>query len=375
MNYTDEKQLLDRYRKGLCTSEETLTVEHWFNQHAKVSVSNDSVYDHVGTEMWDNIEANIGHKKPTYKLWPRIAIAAAVVGIVFGVWLFTSREQGAKNKALVVSKITNDIAPGKNGATLTLANSQKILINDALTGNIASQSGVKIFKNANGQLVYEITDDNSGELKYNTLSTTRGEQAQVRLPDGTLVFLNAESSLNYPTSFAKTDKRRVTLNGEAYFEVAKDKKHPFVVKSRSQEVEVLGTHFNIKDYEEEPFVSTTLVEGSVRINAGENTNLLKPGQESRYNGASLAIEKADVESNLDWKKGDFVFKKIDFRLAMRKIERWYDIEFIYENPIQADLEVGGWISRSSKLSEVLKLIESSGAANFKVIGRKVYVTN
>ncbi len=384
MEHQRLQYLLEKYTQQNCTDQEQAELDEWFHALHYQNIDFKKWMEDRGgevalaTELYNDftVKYRLTFKpRKNIKLYQWVGIAAGVVGVVFSVWLFTSREQGAKNKEQAISKITNDIDPGKNGATLTLANGLKILINDALTGNIANQSGVKISKNKDGQLVYEITNDNSGELKYNTLSTTRGEQAQVRLPDGTLVFLNAESSLNYPTSFVKADKRNVSLIGEAYFEVAEDKLHRFVVKTRNQEVEVFGTHFNIKDYEEEPFVSTTLVQGSVRINAGANSNVLKPGQESRYNGTSMAIEKADVESNLDWKEGDFVFKKIDFRLAMRKIERWYDVEFVYESPIQSDLEVGGWISRSSKLSEVLKLIESSGTANFKVIGRKVYVTN
>ncbi|WAC42474.1 FecR family protein [Pedobacter sp. SL55] len=180
----------------------------------------------------DNLKSQLTATANRRKLWPSIT-AAAILLAVLGIGFFW-----ISNKKAEEIHFANDIAPGKNGATLTLANGRKILINDAIAGNIANETGVKISKNKDGQIVYEVVGNQTGALVYNTLTTTRGEQTQIRLPDGTTVFLNAESSLRFPTSFANTAKRKVSLTGEGYFEVSKDKNHPFVVESNQQEVEV-----------------------------------------------------------------------------------------------------------------------------------------
>lgn len=305
-------------------------------------------------------------------LWPRIAIAAAVATMVFSAGLFYFANQGIRTDQTTI--YTNDVDPGKQGATLTLANGKKILIDDALAGNIASQAGVKISKTKEGQIVYEIADRQSGKLEYNTLSTTRGEQTRLRLPDGSLVFLNAASSLHYPTSFVKAARRKVKLTGEGYFEITKDKMHPFVVVTGNQEVEVLGTHFNINAYTEERVVATTLLEGSVKVTANAQQQIIKPGEQAVNSGNAIQVEPVDVESVVDWKDGDFYLNNVDFRVAIRKIARWYDLDVVYDASVPVGIESTGYISRTNKLSAVLKLIEKSGQVHFKVEGRKLYIS-
>ncbi len=318
----------------------------------------------------DPIQSQKGHG---IKLWPRIGIAAAVATVIVsaGIWFYKSGNK-AMNTAEVI--YASDVNPGKQGATLTLANGQKIFIKDASAGNLANQSGVKISKGADGQIIYEVTGTKSGALEYNMLSTTRGEHTQVRLPDGSVVFLNAASSLKYPTSFARAVTRRVSLRGEGYFEISKDKAHPFIVSTGKQEVQVLGTHFNINAYPDEPAVATTLLEGSVKVTSGGNQQMLMPGFQALNDGSAIKVVKANVENITDWKDGDFNLDGLDFRLAMRKIGRWYDVEVIYESGVPKDIETGGWISRNNKLSDVLKLIEKSGLVHFKVEGKKLYVS-
>jgi len=300
------------------------------------------------------------------------AIAAAVAFIVIGAYFFRSYFVGQKVKSDQV--VVADIAPGKVGATLTLASGKKIVLSDAVSGELAKEAGVMITKTANGQLIYEIKDETAESDKINILTTDNGETYQVRLPDGSSVWLNAASTLKYPASFAKLKERRVELSGEGYFEVARDKAHPFIVKTDKQEVEVLGTHFNVNAYADEKAIATTLLEGSVKISSdAKNNKILKPGEQAVNKGSTILVKEVDTENITDWKEGDFNLDQVDFRIAMRKIARWYDVEVVYDDNLSNDIQISGWISRSKKLSSVLKFIESSGLVHFKVEGRTVYV--
>mgnify|MGYP006149346041 CR=1 FL=1 len=304
------------------------------------------------------------------KLWSSIAAAAAILLAVLGVSFFW-----ISNKNLEEIHFANDIAPGKNGATLTLADGRKILINDALAGNIASEAGVRIFKNENGQIVYEVVGDHTGALTYNTLTTTRGEQTQIRLPDGTVVFLNAESALRFPTSFTGTVKRKVSLSGEGYFEVSKDKDHPFIVESDQQEIEVLGTSFNINNYSDEPLIKTTLLEGSVRI-TNLNTKaqaLLVPGQQATVNGDKLDTKTVETEDIVAWKNGYFMFNNETLASIMKRVSKWYDMEVVYNDDALKNKRFFGSISRYGNISELLKVLQKTEVATFEIKGRQVIV--
>ncbi|WP_316834933.1 FecR family protein [Pedobacter nutrimenti] len=313
------------------------------------------------------------------KLWPRIAIASAIALIVIGAYFFRSTftETDSNNTGLAA-----DIAPGKNGATLTLANGQKIFIDDALAGNIANQSGVKISKTKEGRIIYEVTDQGTDKIEYNTLTTTRGEQTQVRLPDGSLVFLNAVSSLRYPTSFAKSAKRSVGLTGEGYFEISKNKTQPFVVNAAGQQVEVLGTHFNINAYSDEKAVKTTLLEGSVLVAPVSTDGLgadnakgkiLKPGQQSSLTKQGIQVANVNLDEVMAWQKGYFRFYDEDITLIMREISRWYNIEVEYSGVLPR-IGFNARIDKNSTIIEVLGKLEKTGDIHFKIEGRKVIVS-
>lgn len=300
----------------------------------------------------------------------RIISAAAVIAVIsIGAYLFVIRAGH--------STYDNDVNPGTNKAVLTLANGQKITLDDAKKGKLAEQTGITVSKSANGQLLYTVaaTDKVTKELSYNTLETPVGGQYQLVLPDGTKIWLNAGSSLKYPTSFAALQERRVILKGEAYFEVAHNKEMPFRVETPKQTVEVLGTHFNVNAYLDEPDTKTTLLEGSVKVMPENKTAslLLKPGQQAHV-GNSSGVITIDTEAVIAWKNGDFILKDEDFEATMRKIARWYDVEVIYDESAPHDLELGGWVSRSKNISAVLKIIESTGKVHFKVQGRRVTVT-
>ncbi|TCD01661.1 FecR family protein [Pedobacter psychroterrae] len=307
------------------------------------------------------------------RLWPRIAIAAAVVLMVLGAVWFINRNMtsGAKREI----EYASDAAPGKEGATLTLANGEKIKLSTAINGELAKEAGVSVSKTADGQLVY-VMDGTAESNNMNTLSTSNGETYRVKLPDGSNVWLNAASSITYRSSLNDNGTRRVKLVGEAYFEIAKDAQHPFVVESAGQEVEVLGTHFNINSYLDEPAISTTLYEGSVSITVAKagSKQVLKPGEQALNTNGGLNVQEVNVDNVIDWQAGDFNLEGVAFTVLMRKIARWYDVEVVYEQSVLKDIKIGGWISRDKKLSQVLNFIESSGAVHFKIEDKKVIVT-
>ncbi|WP_285011043.1 FecR family protein [Pedobacter faecalis] len=302
-------------------------------------------------------------------LWPRLSAAVAVGILLVGVvlWNNNSSEQTQRDA------YQNDITSGVTGATLTLANGKKVRLGDVKTGEVAKEAGVIIKKSESGDVVYEIVGNTGESEGTNTLSTTNGETYKLRLPDGSYVWLNSASSLTYSSRLIKGGKRRVSLTGEGYFEIARDAAHPFVVTTSKQEVEVLGTHFNLNSYGNEALVTTTLIEGSVLVRSGRSTQILKPGEQALNDGKALRVSEVNIDNVVDWKNGDFNLDELDFRLAMRKIARWYNVDVVYEASVPSNIRSGGWISRSKNLSEILKHIESSGQVSFKIEGRKVYV--
>ena len=304
-------------------------------------------------------------------LWYKISTAAAIVLIAAGV-LFYNQSKKPQGPETTIAK--NIIAPGANRAFLTLSGGKRISLSDAADGKIAQEAGSSITKTADGRLVYSATGSGKGaDLKQNTVSTPRGGKWRIILPDGTAVWLNAASSIDYPASFTGSKVRRVELKGEAYFEVAKDKVHPFIVNTGNQEVEVLGTHFNVNSYADELSAKTTLLEGRIRITGGGQQKILKPGEQAILNGTVLQISAADLETAVAWKNDEFVFKGESIKEIMRVLARWYDIDAEYSGPVTKE-GFQGKIGMQKNITEVLGLLELTGAVHFKIEGRKIIVT-
>ncbi|MNX68638.1 fec operon regulator FecR [compost metagenome] len=314
-----------------------------------------------------------------HKFWHRFSIAATIlITLSVGVFFILQRTKGLKFDEDHL--ITQDVAPGSSKAVLTLGNGRKVILNDVRVGTLAKQAGITISKAADGRLVYHVSPaaglDRTGmKMEYNTISTPRGGQYQVNLPDGTTVWLNSASSLKFPTEFKFQDKREVELTGEAYFEVAHDKKQPFVVKTNKQEVEVLGTHFNINSYDDEPETKTTLLEGSIRVSplsfGGKGKVILKPGQQAILN-KNMQVVYAEVGAAIAWKNGFFHFKDADLYTVLRQLARWYDVEVIYQIERTNDEFVGD-IPRTVTLATALKIL-NLGGVQYKIDGKKIIVT-
>jgi len=266
------------------------------------------------------------------------------------------------------------IVPGANTATLTLGSGKKITLNTAKSGMIAVIGRTAIVKNAGGQITYDVAaDDKTSPVEYNTVSTPRGGQFKVSLPDGTNVWLNAASSLTYPSAFRGND-REVSLTGEAYFEVAKNIHQPFIVTANYTQVRVLGTHFNVMAYKDEARVATTLLEGSVILRSGNADRKLVPGQQGLAGqvGEKIDIQQVDTNYVIAWKNGYFSFKNEGIKTVMNKIGRWYNVDIEYKGTPTDDV-MGGSVSRTANIKELLGYLELTDLAKFKIEGRKIVV--
>jgi transmembrane sensor len=319
--------------------------------------------------------------------WLRYAAAILILFSV-GTYLYINHQQEKPSVTTTNSPVPvqNDVAPGGNKAILTLADGSKINLDSAASGQVAREQNATITKTAEGKIVYMSDEKLGNRILYNTMATPRGGQYQLSLPDGSQVWLNAESSITYPTMFAETEReRRVTITGEAYFEVAKNKSKPFRVDIGTATIEVLGTHFNVNAYKEEATTNTTLLEGSVRVslsalrsplsNSVHTSLTLKPGQQGQLNPRteklSLAVNP-DVEQAVAWKNGTFNFNKVTLPEAMRQIARWYDVQVIYEGGKIPDMRFVGEMGRDLNLSQVLKGLEALGV-RFTIEGKKLTV--
>jgi ferric-dicitrate binding protein FerR (iron transport regulator) len=314
--------------------------------------------------------------------WRYRAVAAILLLLASGGYLWLARSGHRTTADLTqLSPVGNDIAPGGNKATLILAGGQSIILDSAFNGTLATQGSTQISKLSGGQLVYHAGTAPS-ETLYNTLSTPRGGQYKLMLPDGTAVLLNAASSIRYPTAFAGKE-RTVSITGEVYFEVARDKAHPFHVKFNApsgEELEVLGTSFNINAYADDGNIRATLLEGMVKVSGSDAANvLLRPGQQARMAAAAAAdhpqaikvINNADIEQVMAWKNGLFNFNHAEIKTVLQQLARWYDIDIRYEGNLPTGT-FQGKITRDLNLSQVLKLLQEV-EVRFSIEGRTLIV--
>ncbi len=299
------------------------------------------------------------------------AVVAGIIVIGAAMWRQKDKRRLQAPVAAVSNIYNNDVKPGGAHAVLTLGNGAQIILDTAGQGTLGKQGGVQIVKVNLGSLSYRSVSDN-GMVVYNTVSTPAGGEYQITLADGTVVWLNALSSIRFPTTF-NGNKRTVTLTGEGYFEVAKNTEKPFYVNTGGLNVEVLGTAFNINGYADETSIKTTLLQGSVRLLMGSEQLLLKPGQQGQTTGtAGLAmVPVADVDQVLAWKNGFFSFEDAEIKTVMRQLERWYGIEVRYEGQ-SPHASFGGKMGRDLSLTQVLKGLEQSDV-HFKLEGKLLTV--
>lgn len=299
------------------------------------------------------------------------AVAAAVLILATAGWYIHQRTR-VPHPSLVREDKASDIGPGGSKAILILGSGAAVVLDSLHNGTLPEQGGAKVLKTGQGRLVYEADKPAHGKTVYNTIVIPRGGEYQVVLPDGTHVWLNAVSTLKFPTAFTGST-RRVELTGEAYFEVAADSRRPFEVHSGSQTVRVLGTRFNVMAYEDEGVVRTTLLAGSVRVSSASGQVVLHPGQQASLAPASgdIRVSPANGEDAVAWKNGLFQFDEADLQTIMRQISRWYDVEVSYDGPVSTR-KFTGTMSRNVSLDHVLKVLALSDV-HFKVEGRQITV--
>ena len=309
--------------------------------------------------------------------WLKIAASLLLIGSLSYLMLrqsFLSEPDHHKQSVVI---------PGEDKALLTLADGSTILLDEVAVGTLALEGGVRVEKTKSGQLIYSVSESQSSNRNAsNTITTPKGGQYRLTLPDGSKAWLNASSTLYYPLHF-EHHERRVKMTGEVYFEIAKMEKRqhgrveriPFYVETAHQEIQVLGTHFNVNSYPDEPGIVTTLLEGSVRVTSSLNGEsiLLRPGQQS-FLDKHLVVSTADVEQQVAWTAGDFVFKSEPLTSILRKVSRWYDVDIVCP-PHLGKLKFDGIVSRSQPVTAIMDMVEITGKAKLKLIERRIIVTD
>ncbi len=378
MKIEEVHKLLDRYINGQCSKEEALLVESWYRQLAKEqgaldgNAQSESI-DALKEKVWNNIIQQGKPVRTSFRIDRKtLAIAASILAclaVVSAGYFFRVKEKSAKVASI---QPTRDYQPGTNKASLRLADGSVIDLDDKLKGKIKETESVTINKTGNGSITYAInkaTENNNTLGEQNVISTPKGGQFEVTLEDGTHVYLNAASSLTFPARFTGST-REVMLIGEAYFEVKKNPRKPFVVKSIVQNIEVTGTHFNVSCYTSEPTL-TTLSEGGVTVSnlkTGKRV-ILKPGQQTTVTSQETLVKEVDPNDAIAWKDGLFVFTQTPLKQVLNQIGRWYNVS-VDLTTIPA-ITFDGEISRKLTLLQVIDLLEKSSSLKFKVEGRKI----
>ncbi|RKR81860.1 FecR family protein [Mucilaginibacter gracilis] len=370
------QNLLLKHKAGECSEEEIAILENWYLQwkpNEELQVPHTAIQKSVD-DVWNRIERDSISYNAVKQMWTRIAAAAAIL-ILFGTGIHFYR---AKSKVLTPTEISA-IMPGGNKAILTLSNGAKVYLADEPSGKTIKQTGVTIIKSTDGEVSYKADATNNDAVAYNTINTPNGGQFQIILPDGSHVWLNAASSIRYPTVFNGSE-RKVEVTGEVYFEVAKNAQKPFKVKiNQGAEVTVLGTHFNINAYTNEPVMQTTLVEGAIRITAGNLSDKLLPGQQANVGHLPSGsvylnkVEGADIEQVMAWKNNLFSFQDLPFDKAMRQLSRWYDVEVVYQDGVP-DTRFGGEMGRDVNFSKVLFFLSKLNIHYRMEQGKRLVIT-
>lgn len=379
MSREDFMALYEKSLRGECTPEELELLRaysddfEWQDAGWADATQQEAVFARLSHSMAS--ETKVKRLFP----WKKAAAAAVALAVATGSFMWLKRPsapvQEAKNTLPAGNIIPQAIRPGSNKAVLILGDGSEIALNDADSGRIARQGNAFISKTGHGQIVYaDAGNTNEETLIYNTIHIPRGGQYSLTLPDGSKVWLNAATRLHFPVRFQGSE-RLVELDGEAYFEVARNERQPFRVKVRSMEVEVLGTHFNVMAYTDEATIQTTLLEGKVRLKSGESSVILRPGQQGLYApGTHFSVRQADPEQATAWKNGYFIFNDETLPSIMRKISRWYDADIQYASR-NNNLSYAGTISRFKNVEDVLRMLTLTGTVQFRVEGKIITVVN
>lgn len=394
MDKKDLQEILNHYVNGTATPEEKRFLEAYYDHFEQRPDPVHPEVEQALSQYREEVLINLHHQinpaqesvpypaRVIRSTWFRYVAAACILLFVttVGAYLWTANRQ----QPVVLDKEQkakqNDLYPGGQKAMLTLADGNTIVLDYENNGTLTRQGNASVVKLAHGQLSYKSETNLAAPTVFNTLSTPKGGQYQLTLPEGTRVWLNASSSITFPTVFAGHE-RPVSITGEVYFEVAKDPARPFKVSVGDMKVEVLGTHFNINAYPDESTMKTTLLEGSVRVSRSLETAILKPGQQSQLAIKAATVQQqqsiqvinnTDLEQVIAWKNGYFQFHETDLRTVMRQLARWYDVEVVYEGNVPND-NFDGELPMDANALQVLRALEKT-QVHFRIEGKKIIVT-
>jgi transmembrane sensor len=409
MQNNNFQELLDKYLTGSMTEQEWMIfsdllkepeyknrlnaiIDTELEEHAFEGEPDNSILANIQNNLHNQIQADKERSGKVVFYIKRLAVAAVFVVALLGVaWWWAASKKPARNEVARVNTIPAEtaITPGGNRAILKLSDGTEIILDSAGEGELAQQGQAKIVKLGDGQLTYSSTKNAPGETIYNTIITPRGGQYQLTLADGSKVWLNASSSLRYPAVFSGKE-RRVELTGEGYFEVAKNAAMPFHVQANRMDIEVLGTHFNINSYTDEPAMRTTLLEGSVSVKSEvgsrksdkkaqtsdlrfQTSVILKPGQQAVLapHSSLTTNHSPDLEEVMAWKNGLFQYKAADIETVLRQAARWYDVQFEYKGDISE--RFSGQINRNVNAEQLLQILELTGKVKFEIHGKTIIV--
>ncbi len=384
-------KVLDRYAEGIATEADMQQINDWYasfdeadNQFknasaAEKSIIKSKIFNKVNQQIFQEISTPASKRYNT-----KIVISSLLTITIFLVTIIIFQ---FNSSSTIVSQTVSSAKfgqPGSNKAILTLANGERISLDDASLGIIASETGIKVSKTIDGELIYSIDEEDgksSSKNDFHTIETPLGGQYQIILPDGSKVWLNSSSSLKYTANFNKQSLRKVHLIGEGYFEVARDVKKPFIVETESttnnkieQTIKVLGTKFNVNAYGDDQSIKTTLLEGAVSVhNNNANKLTLEPNQQALNNGSSLTKIKVNSEYAIAWKDGYFRFNDKTLAIALKEVARWYNVNIIYKNPNIKNETLAGTISKYSNIKQVLEKMELTGAFKFEINDNNITV--
>lgn len=315
----------------------------------------------------------------SYRTFWKVAAACLILGFSAAVWLYLERSKSLSNP--LDKSLNAKIVPGVNKAILTLSDGSQVLLDSSTSGLIGTEGNTQVFMLNGKNLSYTATlNGAAAKPVYNTLTTPRGGQYQLTLPDGTAVWLNSASSITFPTSFDGAD-RVVKITGETYFEVKSIKdqtnigKKPFIVEVGTERITVLGTHFNINAYGDDYPVKTTLVEGSVKVSNDKGFVVIQPGEQTifQYSNTAYKVIKPNLEEVLAWKNGKFIFSEASARSIMLQLSRWYDVDIVFESDLNG-INFSGGLSRKDQIEKLIELLALDGRIKLSLKGRKLYVS-
>jgi len=381
--------LLIKHIHNAISENEEAELKEWINQSEENRIAVEEFLDKKSLRLgisntylskekiWESVNAQVNYKQasPFYKrIYFKYAAAAAVLLFFTTVSYFLFNKPVKKEAFAIIHQTSKmNVAPGGHKAFLKLANGSTIILDNAKNGNLLQQGNTSIIKLADGELAYNNRDKpDTKQLIFNTITTPRGGQYQLTLPDGSKIWLNSATTLRFPIAFVG-NKREVELTGEAYFEIAKNKAMPFIVTMNKTKIEVLGTHFNLNSYTDETKMQATLLEGQIKLTNANQSTLLIPGQQAQVDkeGKISLHKEVNLDEVMAWKNGYFSFVKADIKFVMRQISRWYDVDIAYEGAI-SKREFEGEMQRNLNLSQVLILLEKN-KVHFKLEGKKLTV--